>query len=296
MAFAEVAGVRLFYETHGAGEAVLFIHGGYGGPSTTLLPAPEPPIVRALRDECRVITYDRRCAGRSDYRHDQLSLEDLAADAAGLLDALDVERVILVGSSAGGPIALQFALTRPERVIGLALPNTGPALMSETPTGFGAPYPPTVARRLERARHFIAQVQGARAVGDATYFRNSVDDIRDPPLPPGSEPPAGERAEALQAALRSANDEELFTTYIGMLRNYEAYIGVDLTERLAELTMPVFIVHGNEDLAVPLEYGELLNSRIAHSELRLIEGAGHGILAYPEAMDAMCAWVRTVAA
>ena len=55
------------------------------------------------------------------------------------MDHIKVERAVIVGTSAGGPIALEFALSWPERVIGLALPNTGPGLMCGPPAGYAEP-------------------------------------------------------------------------------------------------------------------------------------------------------------
>src|SRR5258708_35101402 len=82
------------------------------------------------RKKGRTIVYDRRNAGQSSYGLEHLSMATLAADALGLLDHLKIQRAVIVGSSAGGPIALQLALSAPERVIALGLPDTGANLAS----------------------------------------------------------------------------------------------------------------------------------------------------------------------
>lgn len=292
MAKANVNGVDLYYETYGEGTPVIFIHGGYGGPATSLVPALAQPIVNMLAGEAAyLITYDRRCAGRSQYVLDAFTLEDIAGDAAALLDRFDVERAVVVGSSAGGPIALQFALSWPERVIGLALPNTGPALMCERPEGYTEPYSEGVARRLARVRSFLEQVEGAREMGDRAYFESRKEIVRNPPLPPGSAAPPPERARRVREALARVDDDTLFLYYTGMLRNYAAYAGRDLTSRLGELSMPAFIVHGSADLAVPIEYAETLRAGIPHAEYHTIEGAGHGIMSNAEAQSLLRDWI-----
>ena len=139
---ARLNGVDTYYEVTGEGPPLLFIHGGYGGPLTSLVAPGEMP-GSFFAETARTITYDRRCAGRSEYVLNKYTNEDLAADAAALLDHLDVDAAIVIGTSAGGPIALQFALTWPERVTALGLPNTGAALMSLTPYPAGDPILPS---------------------------------------------------------------------------------------------------------------------------------------------------------
>lgn len=292
MPTSNINGVDLHCERYGEGTPVIFIHGGYGGPGTSVvLPTPHA-IVKVLAGEAAyLITYDRRCAGRSQYVLDAFSLEDIAGDAAGLLDHFEVERAVVVGSSAGGPIALQFALLWPERVIGLALPNTGPGLMCEPPLGHSEPYSEGVTRRLARVRSFLEQAEGAREMGDRAYFESRKEILRNPPLPPGSATPPPERAARVREALAAVDDDTLFTYYIGMLRNYEACAGRDFTSRLAELSMPTFIVHGTADLAVPIEYAEVLKAGIAHADYHAIEGAGHGIMGNAEAQKLLREWI-----
>src|SRR4051812_3650865 len=102
MPVARVNGVHTSYEVHGEGVPLLFIHGGYGGAATTLVPS--PAIVPEVMANCGVqtITYDRRSAGRSEYVLSPYTMADLAADAAALLDHLGHRRAIIMGSSAGG--------------------------------------------------------------------------------------------------------------------------------------------------------------------------------------------------
>src|ERR1041385_348622 len=130
MPYADVNGARLSYECFGEGTPLLFIHGGYGGAASTL--APQPHVIRTVlpRDRIRTIDSARRNAGDSSYGLEHLTMATLAADALGLLNHLRIQRAIIVGTSAGGPIALQLALSAPERVIALCLPNTGANLAS----------------------------------------------------------------------------------------------------------------------------------------------------------------------
>ena len=280
---ARCNGVELFYEVSGAGQPVLFIHGGYGGAESAVVEKLPPEIVDILpADRFRVITYDRRNAGQSEFGDAHVTLEDLADDARALLDHLSAEKTIVVGSSAGGPIALQFALTYPQRTLALCLPNTGANLMN--------PARP-------RSKAFGELVARARAEGDRAAFESRKEALRQPPAPGGpraSQEAAVRRHDAVARALAAISDEELFRLSTGELRNVEAYQGYDFTVRLAELTMPVCVIHGTADATVPFAWGEALHQGIPGSEFHAIEGADHGVLLYDGAQQVLRAWADRV--
>ena len=279
MPFANVNGVRLSYESVGDGVPLLFIHGGYGGAPTTL--APQNHAIKAIlpRDKVRTILYDRRNAGVSDYTDSHDTLATLAADALGLLDHLGIQKAIIVGTSAGGPIALELALSKPERVIALCLPNTGANLASlERPQG---------KTRLDL-------VQRSKADGDKAVFEQRKASMRIPVPSESKDPAEIARQEKLKAALQTVSDADLLRYSIGEIRNYEAYLGADYTRRLGELKMPVCIVHGTADRVVPYAWGEALHTAIPQSELYPIADADHGILSYEGAAVALRDWVSRV--
>src|SRR3990170_5157830 len=102
---ARVNGFEISYDVSGEGTPVLFIHGGFGGPASTL--APQERAVKSIlkHDAIQLITYDRRCAGQSEYVLDDYSLVDLAGEARALLAHLGNERSIVIGDSMGGLVA-----------------------------------------------------------------------------------------------------------------------------------------------------------------------------------------------
>jgi pimeloyl-ACP methyl ester carboxylesterase len=279
MPYADVNGARLSYESLGEGTPLLFIHGGYGGAGSTL--APQPHAIRnvAPRDKVRTIVYDRRNAGQSSYGLAHLSMATLAADALGLLDHLKIPRAIIVGSSAGGPIALQLALSAPERVIALGLPNTGANLAS-----------------MERAQGKTRAdlVMKSYAVGDRSVFEQRKAELRVPPPTDSKDPAELARLEKLKAALQVLSEEDLFRFSVGEIRNFEAYLNIDFSSRLTELRMAVQIVHGTADRVVPYAWGEALHRGIKQSELVPVDGADHGIIAYEAAAKAIREWVLRV--
>jgi pimeloyl-ACP methyl ester carboxylesterase len=281
MPIARVNGVLTSYEDRGSGLPVVFIHGGYGGAATTL--APQRDVIRTVLPDVafRLVTYDRRCRGQSEYVESDYTLEDLADDAAALLDHLGIARAVVIGSSAGGPVALQFALTRPERTIALALPNTGANLMDQ-------------GREVSRDRVALAErfrTEGARAV-----FESRKATLRQAPEAQPGEAGADERRARAQAALAALSEDDLFRYSTGEVRNFAAYAGFDFTPRLGELKMPVCVIHGTADQTVPFAWGKALHEGIPGSEFHAIEGGRHGILSNPDAAAVLRGWAERIGA
>lgn len=114
--FVEVDGGRLYYEQSGSGMPVVLIHGGY------LDNRMWDGQFAVVAEHYRAIRYDVRAHGRS--ASDSVPFAD-QDDLRRLLDALDVPRAVIVGLSLGGRIAIDFALTDPDRVVGLVLVGSG---------------------------------------------------------------------------------------------------------------------------------------------------------------------------
>jgi len=292
MPFVRVNHVNTYYEVHGRGTPLLFIHGGAGGQLSTL--APLDNLLPALfkKDRVRIILYDRRSSGRSEYILHRFTLKDLTDDAAALLDCLKVEKAVVVGDSMGGPIAINFAREFPERVIGLALLETGASLLAPKdlkPDGRGL-------------RNAAVTAQRAREIGDRALFESRRIQLRHPPpmFPLGPENHNREkfwqqRRERYMQNLENIDDEQLFTYFTGSTRNIEAYCGVDLTPALKHLKMPVCIIHGDADVIIHPSYAADLKKGIPHAEHHCIPGAGHGVLLYRKAARILHSWVLKLA-
>ncbi|MEQ8281066.1 MAG: alpha/beta fold hydrolase [Deltaproteobacteria bacterium] len=105
-------GAVLYALDQGEGTPLVFLHGGLADHRAALM------YVGALAGARRVITPDMRGSGRSCYAG-ALDWGLLAADVAGLLDHLGIERAFVGGTSAGSAVAARFALDFPERLLGL---------------------------------------------------------------------------------------------------------------------------------------------------------------------------------
>jgi 3-oxoadipate enol-lactonase len=116
MAVAEVRGARIAYDdTGGSGPPVILAHGFLMDRSMF------DPQVEALRGTHRVITWDERGFGDTEYDDAPFTYWDSAADCLALLDHLGIERAVVGGMSQGGFVSLRAALTAPERVRALVL-------------------------------------------------------------------------------------------------------------------------------------------------------------------------------
>ena len=253
MAFAEINGYRMHYQTFGNDDAptLALIHGGLGGGDGS-----KDTINRqaaALSAAHRCVFYDRRACGRSDAPADGYDIPSCSRDLKGLLDHLGVAQAHILGSSAGGPIAMQFALDYPWMTESLILVNT---------MSYSQEAQREVRRQeLRRLKERMAQEGRAAAVerGLSDRFPGMVDG--DP---------------ARFARIVQDNIGRLD----GVEATHQAYIdiGDSLEGRLFELTMPVSIVHGDADSRIPVECGHSLHTAIPQSQMHVIPGAEHGLM------------------
>ena len=149
-------GFNLHYERAGQGPPVVYIHGGFASLASRLTPPADYAWgwEQAFSTHFDFIEYERRGCYRSGCPEGGYGLPNQAADLEALLDHLKIRRAHLIGSSAGGPIGLLFAATRPKRVRSLTLAGTGLNL-------FKLPDDPIT--RVIQAQITLLETQGAEA-------------------------------------------------------------------------------------------------------------------------------------
>lgn len=235
----------------------------------------EEPFCRSVAERGRrVIRYDNRDTGRSvtdGPGRPGYTGGDLVADAAGVLDALAVERAQLVGVSAGGAFAQLLALDHPDRVDGLVLISTTAALHldRELPT-------PT--------DEFVRFASGFSVdwEDEASVIESQVAYAR---LLAGGVRPFDEAAirELVRRDVERASD-------IAALQNHD-HIADDGRERppLSAISAPTVVIHGSADPMFPLAHGEALAEEIPGARLLVLDGAGHGLdrTDWPTVLDAI---------
>jgi pimeloyl-ACP methyl ester carboxylesterase len=194
-------------------------------------------------------------------------LRDLAADTAGLLDALGFETANIVGLSMGGMIAQELAINFPERVRTLTsiMSSTGdPSLPSATPAAVGVLTRPAQTEKGPYVEGYVS----AWAVlnGDQLPY------------------------DAVRTADTATRSFERGLNPSGVSRQMLAIIASgNRTEKLATLNVPTLVIHGTNDPLVSPEAGKATARAIAGAKLMLVEGMGHTLprQVWPEIADAI---------
>ena len=118
MPLADTAGVRIYYEIHGEGPAVVLIHGSGGNHASWWQQVPE------LSRSYSVLTLDLRGFGKSTSDLDEFDSLAFPDDIVAVLDDAGIERAMLVGQSIGASAALKVAMRAPERIAGVVLAHS----------------------------------------------------------------------------------------------------------------------------------------------------------------------------
>jgi pimeloyl-ACP methyl ester carboxylesterase len=234
MPYVRVGGLDLYYEDHGAGPRVVIVaHGALG--SVGFAAAHGLPAAALAARGLRVIAYDARGHGRSAHttRARDYHQQALAGELLGLLDALELPRVSICGTSMGATSALLAAEAHPERVDRLVL---------RSPPPFGGDMVPV--RRALLALALMYRLLGPAVTASLVSMR------------PGDLEPArtqallrGQRRMAIVPALRGFLAEPLDTS------------------RLSAIAAPTLVLTQPGDALHPLRSGEVLNRRMADATL-----------------------------
>ena len=267
-------GVDIAYESLGreSDPPILLIH----GLATPLTGWPDSLCEGLAARGFRVITFDNRDIGRSTFLSrfgapdltamvakaqagerpaSPYSLDDMAADAAGLIDAIGAGKAHIVGASMGGMIAQLLAIHHPAKVkslISIMSTTARPGLPPGRPEAFAALM--AVPRSGGREDRLATALAAVKAIGGAAfpaddqerlaYLGRSID--RTP-----FDPSAAARQMAAVVAATPRND------------------------RLGALKVPALVIHGADDPVIPAAHGEDTARSIPSAELFVVPGLGH---------------------
>jgi pimeloyl-ACP methyl ester carboxylesterase len=222
-------------------------------------------LARDLSSDFRIVRYDLLGHGLTGPdRQERYAPEDRAAFTAEVMNALGIERAVLVGNSLGGLVAWRFASVEPERVTALVLVSPGAYPMN----GAGAeaaPVPPLVAAYLRTAPE-----AGVRAAAAQVY------------ADPAAVPEA--RLATLRDMMRREGNGEAFVASL------ERFTLPDPGEALASIAVPTLIVWGAEDRVIPPAQGKRMAAVMPDARLLTYDGVGH--VPQEEAPDRLAADMR----
>ena len=291
MARVEANGVELEYDEFGDAEAPALVL--VMGLATQMIAWDEEFCERlAAAGPFRVVRFDNRDIGLSTEFAEKgvpdvmkvlsgeepppYTLDDMADDAVGLLDALGIRRAHFVGASMGGFIVQLVAIRHPERVLSLTSIMSGPAGVRDnapaTPEAMNA-----LMKQPPRDREGLIEhgVWVSRTIGGPAYFDEA--EVR------------RRRARAVDRSVRIE----------GTARQFAAIAAApDRTEQLRKLDVPALVVHGEADPLVPIENGRRTAAAIPGARLLTFEKMSHDLPRplWPEIVAAIAELAKQAAA
>ena len=244
MSRARVNGIDIYYELHGEGAPLVMIMGLRRNIEWWYRQIP------VLGRHYQLLVFDNRGAGRSDKPEMEYSIRMFAEDTAALMDQLGVGRAPVLGYSMGGYIAQELAINYPEKVQGLILAATSAGGES------------AVKMDPERQKEFEDVVgltpQQVLEKNSDIYF--SPDFIETHP---------DEVAEFIRVSLRHPQPDDAF------LRQYDACLRHDVTDRASLIKVPALIMTGDDDPLVPPANSTILQGYLPQADLIVFQKRRH---------------------
>jgi pimeloyl-ACP methyl ester carboxylesterase len=234
----ETNGTKIHVTQQGSADlALVFLH-YYGGSSRTW-----DGVAEQLSDRYRIVATDHRGWGESDAPADGYGIADLADDAEGVINALDLGRYVLVGHSMGGKVAQLIASRRPAGLDGLVLV---------------APSPPSPMLLSAEQRAMLSGAYQSRA--SVEFVIDNV--LTAKPLD------AARREQVIEDSLKGAPQAKTAWPEIAMRD--------DITAAVASIDVPSVVISGELDQVDRIETlrAELL-PRIPHAAMHVLAGVGH---------------------
>jgi len=237
--------MKLFYESHGAGEPLILIPGFASGAWAWEWQRED------LSKDFRVVTFDPRGVSHSPIAGDSaVSLQTIAGDIVNLLDELEIEKANILGASFGGFVAQEFALTYPERLDKLILACTS----------FGGKN--HVAPDLEILTAFVS-------IDDL----NKSERIRKFMIPAFTPEFRAENAEIVEQVCRLREQNVVpESVYLAQLQSATTF---DAEARVERIKAETLILTGDKDIVVPPQNSYNLAEAIPNSTLKIIENGSH---------------------
>lgn len=247
-------GVELYYTEHGTGQPVLFSHGWPLSSDAWQLE------LKLFADAgFRAIAHDRRGHGRSSSTYTSNDMDTYARDLSELVEALDLQDLIVVGHSTGGGEVVRYAAHHGQgRVVKIVTVGAIPPLMLQTdanPEG-------TPVKVFDGIREGVLtdRAQFLYDLSDAFFGTNRE----------GSDVSEGARREFVRQGMAG----DLASEYDCI----KVFSETDLTEDLKALDVPVLLLHGDDDQIVPIQASaEKAIGLLKHGTLKVYPGRPHGL-------------------
>ena len=265
--YAPCGDLSLAYQVFGNGPVELVYAGSFVSHVELFWALPEyQTFMNRLASFCRVVVFDKAGVGLSDPVPKVRTLDDRAAEIEAVMDAVGFQKAALMGISEGGPAAMTFAATRPERTQALVLIGTCAyagadwTMLESDPADIrdsvlrqlGEKYTPSVDQ-FALALEFGRNVRSAWGSGAA--LKALI-----PSVP----------------SVRQLGMLERMSASPGMARaTLEAGFSIDVRPILPTIGVPTLVAHAREDPAVPVQFGRYLADNIPGARLLEVDGKDH---------------------
>ncbi len=231
------------YKVEGNGEALIFIH----GLSDSLLYW--EVLASNLKMNYQVIRVDLRGHGESELGNDEITIELYAKDLANLLNELNVGKVNLIGFSLGGAIALDFAITYPEKVASLVLMSCFSKIDNHLAAVFNE-FKNALNSSFEDFYDLILPMVLCPEVIDDNY-----DDLKF----------------LKHLASQTANVQ-------AYIKAIDASLDFDVGDKLSKIDVPALILAGEYDEITPVSIQKDICAKIGNSKMIVLDDVKHNLL------------------
>lgn len=239
----KVNDIDFYYEIHGSGSSLILITGLAGDSNWW-----SPNEIKGYSQYFKTIIFDNRGAGRTSKPKEGYSITQFANDVLGLMYVLKIKRAHILGTSMGGMIAQEIAINHPEIV--------GKLVLCSTHCGG--------ARRINPSQEILDMMSSRDqnlidGIISLCFTKKIVDN--NPKL-------VSEFKKRISKTLIHPR------SYILQLKSVDDF---DTCSRLKQIGAPTLILHGKDDLLIPVANSEIIASEIPNAKTKILESEGHWI-------------------
>ncbi len=265
---AKLRGTEIYFDVEGMGlvpdgprmveKPVAFVlHGGPGGDHTGYKPALSP-----LADKLQLVYIDHRGQGRSARGpRETYTLDNNVEDMEALREYLGLEKIVVLGASYGGMVALTYATRYPQNVSHLI------AIVTASSHRFLDAAKKNMAERGTDEQKLVAEKLWSGTFADEEELRQYFD-VMGPMYSMKFDP-----EKAKERRMRGiVSPDAINEGFAGFLRDY------DVTDQLHRIDAPTLVIAGRHDWICPPEFSQLIASKIPNADLRIFEESGHSVM------------------
>lgn len=244
MPYADVNGVKIYYELYGKGETVVFLNGILANTLNWMYQVP------FFSKRFQVLLLDFRGQGKSEKPTMKYPMETHADDLKALMDHLNMKKVHLVGISYGGEVALIFAIKYPERlrslVVACAVSHISP-----------------VVKAMAERWLIAARLRSGKYLFETVYPDVFSDEFIE------------KKWEFISSTAPFYDTSVDIDAFIELLKGF---MQLKVTPKLSKIKTPTLIIAAEKDKLKPLKYSQIIHENITGSEFVIIKKSGHTVI------------------